>query len=102
MYVKGEGVKQDYLKSIELFKKACSSGDALGCIGVGFIHLNGNKEYTDRHNDINGEGCEAGFALACRVEFRYLEGIKQDILKAAEFFGKACDLKDQMVVICID
>jgi len=69
MYAKGEGVEKNDNKAVELYKKACVGGEAMGYFYLGGMHANGYgvkknktraKEYYKRACDGQIEkGCEA-------------------------------------------
>lgn len=64
-YDKGEGVRQDYRKAYELFKKTCDMKyGGLSCSALGSMYENG-------------------------------EGVRQNLSIAKQYYGKACDLGDQ-------
>lgn len=67
-YNNGDGVKQNYKKASELFKKACDSNVAIakeiGCHELGFLYYSG-------------------------------KGVRQSKTIAKEYFGKACDAGSQ-------
>jgi len=83
-------------EQIELFSKACNSGDAKGCFKLGYIYNTGKgveKDYIKarKYYEIS---CNAGYARACtRLGLLYGEGkgVKKDINKAIIFFKKACE-----------
>ena len=41
MYTNGNGVKKDFSKAVELFKKVCDGGEVRGCGNLGAMYANG-------------------------------------------------------------
>ena len=68
VYYTGRGVKQDYLKTVDLYKKACDAGYTIGCTNLGFMNYNGIGVKQDDHEAVKlyTKACNGGDALACR------------------------------------
>lgn len=65
-YDKGEGVRQDYRKAYELYKKTCDMKyGGLSCAALGSMYENG-------------------------------QGVRQNLSIAKQYYGKACDLGSQI------
>jgi len=41
MHIQGQGVKRDYFKAVELYQRACDSGETRGCYNLGLMYTNG-------------------------------------------------------------
>ena len=66
LYDKGQGVRQDYRKAYELYKKTCDMKyGGLSCGALGSMYENG-------------------------------EGVRQNLSTAKQYYGKACDLGSQI------
>lgn len=68
MYYGGKGIKQDYFKSVELWKKVCNNGDARGCFGVGAMYNRGLGVRQDFKKALKlyGQACDMQFELGCK------------------------------------
>lgn len=60
LYYQGIAIKQDSIKAIEFYNKACVGGDYESCFHVGYLYHFGNK------------------------------GVEQNLFKALNFYSKAC------------
>lgn len=67
-YYTGRGLKQDYLKTVDLYKKACDGGYTTGCTNLGFMYYNGIGVNQNDHKAIKfyTMACNSGDTLACR------------------------------------
>ena len=67
LYENGQGVKQDYSKSVELYKKACNGGYNRGCFNLGAFYLKGKGAKQDYHiaKEYFGKACKLGFQSGC-------------------------------------
>ena len=67
MYYKGEGVKQDYFKATEFFKKACDGQNAHGCVNLGVIYENGEgvKQDNKKAKELYGKACDLKLQKGC-------------------------------------
>ncbi len=89
-------MKEKGSDQIEIFSKACESGDAKGCFNLGFVYNTGKglkKDYV-KARKYYLISCDAGYARACtRLGLLYGEGkgIKKDMTKANKLFKKACE-----------
>ena len=103
LYFEGYGVRQDYQKAASLHQKACDGGRAASCLILGDLYKEGNYQkavslYQSGLNLLKNT-CENGDADSCDyLGDLYKNGwhIKQDRSLAKEFYGKACDLADQI------
>jgi TPR repeat protein len=110
MYFEGAGVAQNYSHAAALYsrgrallRKACDTGDAVGCHNLSNMYEEGGpfvaKDITraaalySREAVILSKACEAGDASACyeaggMYDLGYL--IAKDYPRAADFYSKAC------------
>ena len=89
--------KGDYQKVAELSKKACDSGEARGCLGLGFLYQNGQgvKQNYQKAAELFQKACDGGEARGCfGLGFLYQngQGVGQNFSTAKQYYGKACDL----------
>ena len=99
-YHNGLGVRQDFVKSLQYFKKACDLGDADSCAGVGLVYSLGESTKTDYESAKSyfEKSCEMKSAMGYGVlgaMYHAGEGVPQNLYKAKELYGKACDLGEQ-------
>lgn len=86
LYLKSMGVKQDRVKALEYFKKACNEDIAEACYIIGI-----------RHDDDS----ECPRKINTQNPLKYINEQKRencfifDINIAKEYYGKACDLQNQ-------
>jgi TPR repeat protein len=104
MYKAGLGVKEDALKANEFYQKACDAGSAEVCNDLGFRYavkgLDAEKdtEFFMKAAEFFKKACNGGYGAGCGNLGRLYEraqGVKQNINTALEYYGKACDLKEQ-------
>jgi len=94
-YLSGVGVKKDYQKAREYFKKSCDKCQNSGCNYLGDIYANGlgvKKDYKKAYKFYK-KACENDYMPACdSLGLLYLNGygVKKDSFKAVEYFTNAC------------
>lgn len=96
LYREGKGVRQDYHKAHEFYKKACDLEDFF-CFWLGFFYQKGQgvrQDYTKamKYHKI---GCKAKSDASCSAIGSFYEyglGVSKDLSKAKQYYGKACDL----------
>ena len=68
MYRSGQGVKQDYYKAVELYKKGCDGGNALGCynLGVMYYYGKGVKQDYFKAKELFGKACDMKYDKGCK------------------------------------
>jgi eukaryotic-like serine/threonine-protein kinase len=88
--------KKNYAEAAELFKQACSGGNASSCNQLGFMYREGQgvaKDYS-RAFELFSRACNIGGTGGCdNLGILYDKGwgIPQDSVRAAAIFLKACD-----------
>lgn len=100
-YENGLGVKQNAMKALELYTKACENGiDGSGCAAAGYMYYSGDagvaKNYT-KARSLTRKGCELNDAESCLgLGFMYEKGngVAKDEAKALDLFEKACNLDE--------
>ncbi|MGX3045274.1 tetratricopeptide repeat protein [Helicobacter sp. T3_23-1056] len=67
MYTYGEGVRQDYHKAHELYKKACDMKNAMACNNLGVLYTNGLGVKQNRYiaKQYFGKACDLGYQIGC-------------------------------------
>jgi len=96
MYSKGEGVRQDKSKAVELYTKACDGGYADGCSNLGLMYLRSEDVRQDmlKIAELFTKACNGRSAIGCGnlgLMYQRGEGVQQDNSKAVELFTKACE-----------
>ncbi len=92
-----DGVKQDDVKAVEFFKKACDGDYAKGCHELGKIYYAGRGVQQDNEKALKlfNKACDGGSIRACfNLGVSYgtgIAGVKQDYSLASKFYHKACD-----------
>ena len=67
MYVEGQGVRQDYYRARELYKKACDMKHASACNNLGFLYGKGQgvKQNHSIAKQYYGKACDLGSQIGC-------------------------------------
>ena len=54
-------------KAAELYQKACDSGNAVGCLSLGFLYENGQgvRQNFSTAKEYYGKACDLGLQLGC-------------------------------------
>lgn len=67
LYEFGEGVRQDYAKAVEYYKKGCDLGYAAPCEGLGNLYMEGKGVPRNRSSAkrLFGKACDLGEQKAC-------------------------------------
>ena len=102
-YYEGLGVRQDFAKALQYYKKACGLGNADSCTKAGGSYLfgKGTKKDFKLAKSYYEKACEMESAVGCfglGVMYHVYHGgksVPQNLSKAKELYGKACDLGNQ-------
>jgi hypothetical protein len=92
-YERGDGVKMDYEKAAEFYKKACDSGEYSACANLAnlyeivFTHSAKNSLISE---NLAKKACDHNIAKGCAIS-AYFEN---DPLNALKLANKACDAND--------
>lgn len=95
IYQNAKGVKRDLKKAKEFFKIACDAKNSASCHNLSIIYLSENNQTALL--DSLAKSCEYGMVENClELGTAYTNGTntEQNLTKAKEFFGKACDLRN--------
>ena len=67
MYVEGQGVREDYHKARELYKKACDMKNGFACNNLGALYGKGQgvKQNRSIAKQYYGKACDLGNQLGC-------------------------------------
>jgi len=94
-YELGKGIKKDYAKARELYKKACDGGNAKGCHNLGGSYLIGEgvqQDYT-KAKKLYAKSCNGGYSRGCFM-LATLYKKTYNYTKAKELYITAADLGD--------
>jgi len=97
IYDLGPGVVEDFLRAVELFRKACDEGDASGCIKRIFTYSINVKQNSFQAVEFYRKGCDGRSPMGCNnlgVLHEYGKGVKQSDANAFNYYEMACDLKN--------
>ncbi len=88
----------DHKRAVELWSKACNSGDIEGCIFLGLMYKNGEgvKQDTLKAIELFTNTCNRGAGSGCyNLGMMYKNGemVRQDREMALKYFNTACNLK---------
>ncbi len=97
LYLKGQGVKEDKKKGLELITRACNLGDGDGCDALGQAYEAGSGVSPDmtRAASLYAKSCEAQSGRGCFHLAKLHQtgkGVPQDARKAGSLLEKACAL----------
>lgn len=67
LYEEGKGVRQDYAKAVEYYKKGCDLGYAISCERLGDLYMKGKGVTRNRSSAkrLFGKACDFGSQEAC-------------------------------------
>ncbi|RKH55520.1 tetratricopeptide repeat protein, partial [Corallococcus llansteffanensis] len=96
-YQKGLGLVEDPGATMETGLRACTGGSGLGCLVVARMYDVGGRavRYPQGVVHFASQACERGEPEGCVLLAKHLEkgrGVAQNVLKAQEARGRACDL----------
>ena len=98
LYRYGRGVRQDFLRAMELFGKSCEAGAPLGCFYLSDMYLQGRGVGTDltKAYQLSIKACDSfrGNKTACYnlgvFHDRGVGGVRQDREMARDYYEKTC------------
>lgn len=96
-YLNGRGIKKDLQKGIVNLNKSCNFKNTQACTELGNIYHEA-QEFT-KASEFYGRACKMNDAESCLIlGFLYAQGkgVEQNPSIAKDFFGKACDLENDM------
>jgi TPR repeat protein len=96
------GVKQDYFKAVEFYRKSCDLNDGFSCVLLGFSYAEGEGVKQDDFKAVAfyQKACDLNDGIGCvNLGHAYEKGtvFYQDDFTAAEFYQRACDLNGSFV-----
>ena len=96
MYESGRGVRQDYTKAVQWYRKAAGQGHAKAQYNLGGMYANGKGVLQNlvQAEQWYRKAAEQGIAEAqynLGVMYDNGQGVRQNYKIAKEWFGKACD-----------
>lgn len=117
----GDRIERDVVRAAELYRRACSLGEALGCRRAGEMYESGRRGHVPtlqapsppdpappdlprdarRAVDLHARACELGDLEACFIAGRLLtdgDGLAPDKPRALALFERACD--DALALAC--
>ena len=98
LYASGQGgTAKNKTRALDLYEKACGLNLGAGCFEVATILLNEMQQYADARK-LYEKGCGLRNADSCHnlaLLYGRGQGARQDLAKAKELLGKACDLGSQ-------
>ena len=94
IYRYGEGVEQDYTKSLEWYNKAANAGNATAMYSIGYMYDYGEGVEQDYSKALEwyNKAANAGNSAAINnigYMYEFSEGVEQDYSKALEWYNKA-------------
>jgi len=95
MYMRGNVVRTDPTRAIDLFRGACTNGSARGCMKLGDLYHDGTlKDDPTEEVTLYRKACDAGANRGCLAAGKaYLEGriVGVDPVFAATLFTRICE-----------
>ncbi len=75
MYDLGKGVRQDYAKARELYKKACDMKNGVACNNLGYLYGKGLgvRQNLSIAKQYYGKACDLGYQMGCDNYKKYNE-----------------------------
>lgn len=91
----GDGVPIDKARAVDLVARACEAGEGAGaCNAAGTLLSEGDRDLS-RAAVCFERACSEAYAPSCgmlALAYRDGRGVARDVDRAAQLFGKACDL----------
>lgn len=97
LHYRGIGIARNYEKAIEYYTKACNGDVYEGCDNLGYMYENGEgvSVNKDQAVELYAKACDGGSAGGC-CSIGFIYESNNNIPKAKKFFGKACDLGENI------
>ena len=86
-------------KMIFFYGQGCAGGESEACFNLATIYETGDASVQNNAKalEYHKQACDAGYSLACNnLGILYGEGIERDYARAATYFDKACQLKEEI------
>ena len=86
-------------KMIFFYGQGCAGGESEACFNLATIYETGDASVQNNAKalEYHKQACDAGYSLACNnLGILYGEGVERDYAKAAIYFEKACQLKEEI------
>ena len=86
-------------KMIFFYGQGCVGGESEACFNLATIYETGDASVQNiaKALEYHKQACDAGYSLACNnLGILYGEGVERDYARAATYFDKACQLKEEI------
>ena len=86
-------------KMIFFYGQGCAGGESEACFNLATIYETGDASVQNNAKalEYHKQACDAGYSLACNnLGILYGEGVERDYARAATYFDKACQLKEEI------
>ena len=86
-------------KMIFFYGQGCAGGESEACFNLATIYETGDASVQNiaKALEYHKQACDAGYSLACNnLGILYGEGVERDYARAATYFDKACQLKEEI------
>ena len=86
-------------KMIFFYGQGCAGGESEACFNLATIYETGDASVQSNAKalDYYKQACDTGYSLACNnLGILYGEGVERDYARAATYFDKACQLKEEI------
>ena len=95
-YYNGNGVKKDYAKAVEWYRKAAEKGDAGGQYSLGYSYYSGegvDQDYAKAMVWYQKSAAQGNAGAMCNIGWLYENGngVTQSMTKAIEYYKKAAN-----------
>ena len=99
LYLQGEGVKQDYQKAAELFKKACDGSSRSDCFILANLYRDGKgvEQNYQKAAKLYQKSCNNGEMYSCNFLGKLYatgKGVRQDYQKAFKLYQEEHSIKN--------
>ena len=84
---------------IFFYGQGCAGGESEACFNLATIYETGDASVQNisKALEYHKQACDAGYSLACNnLGILYGEGVERDYARAATYFDKACQLKEEI------